>query len=132
MDSYSKAAREWTMKIQEVLLRAMARKITWFQAAEILGFSDRHVRRIRPSSTPSARVCRMKAQLRPRPISVLRQAPAFCVSWVSSQAPFPRRVTCSQHPPHIKPHPIFNRTASSHSGIRLPHHLSPLNAIQIP
>ena len=47
MDSYSKAAMERTMKIQEVLLRAMARKITWFQAAEILGFSDRHVRRIR-------------------------------------------------------------------------------------
>src|ERR1700739_2004979 len=47
MDSYSKAARERTMKIQEVLLRAMARKITWFQAAEILGFTDRHVRRIR-------------------------------------------------------------------------------------
>jgi transposase len=35
------------MKIQEVLLRAMARKITWWQAAEILGFSDRHLRRIR-------------------------------------------------------------------------------------
>ena len=47
MDSYSKAAMERTMKIQEVLLRAMARKITWFQAAEILGFTDRHLRRIR-------------------------------------------------------------------------------------
>lgn len=47
MVCYSKAAMERTMKIQEVLLRAMARKITWFQAAEILGFSDRHVRRIR-------------------------------------------------------------------------------------
>lgn len=47
MDCYSKAAMERTMKIQEVLLRAMARKITWFQAAEILGFTDRHVRRIR-------------------------------------------------------------------------------------
>ena len=46
MDFYSKAA-ERAMKIQEVWLRAMARKITWFQAAEILGFSDRHVRRIR-------------------------------------------------------------------------------------
>jgi hypothetical protein len=30
MVSYSKAAMERTMKIQEVLLRAMARKITWF------------------------------------------------------------------------------------------------------
>jgi hypothetical protein len=45
--SYSKAAVERTMKVQEVLLRAMARQITWFQAAEILGFTDRHVRRIR-------------------------------------------------------------------------------------
>lgn len=47
MDSYWKAAMERAMKIQEVILRAMARKITWFQAAEILGFSDRHLRRIR-------------------------------------------------------------------------------------
>src|SRR5215475_3650734 len=47
MDFYSKAAMERAMKIQEVILRAMARKITWFQAAEILGFSDRHVRRMR-------------------------------------------------------------------------------------
>jgi transposase len=47
MFSYPKAATERMMKIQEVLLRAMARKITWFQAAEILGFSDRHVRRMR-------------------------------------------------------------------------------------
>jgi transposase len=44
---YSKAAVERAMKIQEVLLRAMARKMTWWQAAEILGFSDRHLRRIR-------------------------------------------------------------------------------------
>jgi hypothetical protein len=46
MFSYSKAAVERAMKIQEVILRAMAKKITWWQAAEILGFSDRHVRRI--------------------------------------------------------------------------------------
>jgi transposase len=38
---------ERAMKIQEVILRAMAKKITWWQAAEILGFSDRHLRRIR-------------------------------------------------------------------------------------
>src|SRR5499425_1203620 len=47
MFSYSKAAMERMMKLQEVLLRAIARKITWFQAAEILGFTDRHLRRIR-------------------------------------------------------------------------------------
>jgi Homeodomain-like domain len=47
MFSYWKAAVERAMKIQEVILRAMAKKITWWQAAEILGFSDRHLRRIR-------------------------------------------------------------------------------------
>ena len=41
MDSYSKAAMERAMKIQEVILRAMAKKITWWQAAEIIGISDR-------------------------------------------------------------------------------------------
>src|SRR6516225_8225202 len=36
MEAYPRAAMERAMKVQEVLLRAMARKITWFQAAEIL------------------------------------------------------------------------------------------------
>jgi transposase len=35
------------MKVQEVMLQAMAKKITWFQAAEIMGISDRHMRRWR-------------------------------------------------------------------------------------
>jgi integrase len=29
------------MKVQEVILRALAKKITWWQAAEIIGISDR-------------------------------------------------------------------------------------------
>ena len=33
MESYPKAAVERAMKVQEVILRAMARKITWWQAA---------------------------------------------------------------------------------------------------
>ena len=45
MDSYSKAAMERAMKVQEVILRAMAKKITWWQAAEIIGISDRQMRR---------------------------------------------------------------------------------------
>jgi transposase len=45
MDSYSKAAVERAMKVQEVILRAMAKKITWWQAAEIIGISDRSMRR---------------------------------------------------------------------------------------
>src|SRR5499425_1051709 len=47
MDFYSKAAMERAMKVQDVMLQAMAKKITWWQAAEILGISDRHMRRIR-------------------------------------------------------------------------------------
>jgi transposase len=36
---------ERAMKVQEVILRAMAKKITWWQAAEIIGISDRSMRR---------------------------------------------------------------------------------------
>jgi hypothetical protein len=42
MISYTRAAMERAMKVQEVILRAMAKKITWWQAAEIIGISDRH------------------------------------------------------------------------------------------
>ena len=45
MFSYTQAAMERTMKVQEVILRAMAKKITWWQAAEIIGISDRQIRR---------------------------------------------------------------------------------------
>jgi len=38
---------ERAMKVQEVILRAMAKKITWWQAAEIIGLSDRSMRRWR-------------------------------------------------------------------------------------
>src|ERR1700724_4814451 len=47
MISYTQAAMERAMKVQEVILRALAKKITWLQAAEIIGISDRHMRRWR-------------------------------------------------------------------------------------
>jgi transposase len=47
MESYTKAAMERAMKVQEVILRAVAKKITWWQAAEIIGISDRQMRRWR-------------------------------------------------------------------------------------
>jgi transposase len=47
MFSYTQAAMERTMKVQEVILRAMAKKIAWWQAAEIIGISDRQMRRWR-------------------------------------------------------------------------------------
>jgi len=43
MVSYTQAAMERAMKVQEVILRAMAKKITWWQAAEIIGISDRQM-----------------------------------------------------------------------------------------
>jgi hypothetical protein len=46
MFSCPKAAVERAMQVQAVILRTMARKITWWQAAEILGISDRQMRRV--------------------------------------------------------------------------------------
>jgi transposase len=44
---YSELAVERAMKIQEVILRAMAGKLNWWEAAEIIGISDRTMRRWR-------------------------------------------------------------------------------------
>jgi transposase len=41
----SQTAWERAVKIQDVILRAMAKTITWWQAAEIIGISDRSMRR---------------------------------------------------------------------------------------
>ena len=48
MDSnqaYSGADVERMMKLQDVLLKAMAKKMRWWEAAEIIGVSDRTMRR---------------------------------------------------------------------------------------
>lgn len=47
MKVYSEAAMEKAMTRQEVILRAFAKKISWIEAAEILGCSPRNVRRIK-------------------------------------------------------------------------------------
>jgi hypothetical protein len=47
MESYPRAAVERAMKVQEVILRAMAKKITWLEAAHIARMSDRQMRRLR-------------------------------------------------------------------------------------
>jgi transposase len=44
---YSAAEMERMMKVQDVLLKAMAKKITWWAAAEIVGVTDRTMRRWR-------------------------------------------------------------------------------------
>lgn len=47
MRSYPEIAVEKAMKRQEIILRAYAKKISWIEAAEILGYSPRHLRRVR-------------------------------------------------------------------------------------
>ena len=47
MHLYPARALERVMKIKEVITRAMSGKINWIQAAEILGMSDRQLRRWR-------------------------------------------------------------------------------------
>ena len=44
---YTAAETERMMKLQDVLLKAMAKKITWWAAAEIIGVTDRTMRRWR-------------------------------------------------------------------------------------
>jgi hypothetical protein len=45
MEQIPATEAERAMKVQEVILRAMAKKISWWQAAEILGISERTMRR---------------------------------------------------------------------------------------
>jgi transposase len=45
MQQMTQVAVERAMKLQDVMLRAMAKRITWFQAAEILGISCRQMQR---------------------------------------------------------------------------------------
>src|SRR5262245_38191446 len=45
--AYPRSAVERAMKVQEVIVRALAGKLTWLQAADILGRSPRSVRRLR-------------------------------------------------------------------------------------
>ena len=47
---YPGAAVERAMKVEEVLLRATAGKIMWWRAAEIIGISERQLRRWRKES----------------------------------------------------------------------------------
>ncbi len=47
MKEYPWAALEKAMRRHEIILRAYAKKISWIEAAEILGITDRHLRRIR-------------------------------------------------------------------------------------
>jgi transposase len=44
---YPARSVERAMKFQEVILKAMSKQLTWTQAAEILGMSDRNMRRYR-------------------------------------------------------------------------------------
>jgi len=47
MREYPRAAVERAMKIQEIILRAVAKRISWLQAAQIIGISARQMRRMK-------------------------------------------------------------------------------------
>jgi transposase len=47
MKLYPESALRRAMKVLEVILKAMAREIKWIQAADILGVTPRHIRRLR-------------------------------------------------------------------------------------
>jgi transposase len=47
MKLYPESAMRRAMKVLEVILKAMAREIKWIQAADILGVTPRHIRRMR-------------------------------------------------------------------------------------
>jgi transposase len=47
MEIYPRTGAERAMKLHEVLLRASSRKIKWWQAAELMGVSERQMRRWR-------------------------------------------------------------------------------------
>ena len=47
MEIYPRTAAERAMKLQEVSLRATSGKIKWWQAAELIGISERQMRRWR-------------------------------------------------------------------------------------
>ncbi|HMH15804.1 MAG TPA: helix-turn-helix domain-containing protein [Edaphobacter sp.] len=47
MEIYPRTAAERAMKLQEVLLRATTGKIKWWEAAELIGISERQMRRWR-------------------------------------------------------------------------------------
>jgi hypothetical protein len=53
MDCYSKAAMEQAMKVQNVILGAVVKRITWWQADEIVGSRDRSMRRWRQRYKPA-------------------------------------------------------------------------------
>ena len=46
MNDYPAAARERAMRVEEVILRVLAKQLTFWQAARILRYAARHMRRV--------------------------------------------------------------------------------------
>ena len=83
--AYPDTARERAMTVQEVLLKAVSGEPHWFQAADILGWSPRTLRRSRARCCPGRLRCTSGSRsTQPRP----------CLIAVSDDATkrIPRRV----------------------------------------
>jgi transposase len=72
MKLYPESAVRRAMKVMEVILKAMAREIKWIQAADILGVTPRHIRRMRTVYQEQG-IAGLSDQRRGRPSS--RRAP---------------------------------------------------------
>jgi hypothetical protein len=55
--AYPLGAVERAMKVRDVILQALAGKLTWIQAGEILGRSARSMRRMRARRSPRCSGC---------------------------------------------------------------------------
>ena len=82
--TYSAAEVERMMKLQDVLLKAMAKKMCWFEAAEIIRVSERTMRRWRE------RLCELRSLSRKASPSTLEPKPLFHP--MTDSSPFPPRV----------------------------------------
>jgi hypothetical protein len=89
---YPRTAAERAMKLQEVLLRATSGKIKWWQAAELIGISERQMRRWRkrleeqgPQGLPSS------SQMRFTTTRLRLSTAGELVAWVSSSRESARR-----------------------------------------
>lgn len=81
-EEYPRSELERVMKIREVLLRAMAGKIRWDQAAEILGSSPRSLRRWRVKMEEvgaSALIDRRRKRPSPRRVSIEEVRRVLCL-----------------------------------------------------
>ena len=75
---FAPAVVERTMKVQEVLMKAVSGQLTWLEAEDILGWQPRTLRRWRLRYRPSRRMRRARCTSVPPSGSPSRAASSLC------------------------------------------------------